>query len=108
MRSWSAFVVALAALASGSALPAGAQAPAGQYAAASVTFPSDGLKLRGVLARRELEKAIKKEGHPVQFVLYPPFEDNGHFLFIRARAYSLFTRDLLTFLNANVRDGVAR
>jgi hypothetical protein len=57
---------------------------------------------------RELEKAIKKEGHPVQFVLYPRFEDNGHYLFIRLGGYPLFTPSLLTFLDANVRDGGAR
>jgi dienelactone hydrolase len=57
---------------------------------------------------RELEKSLKREGHPVQFVLYPPFEDNGHFLFIRPRGYPLFTPDLLTFLNANLMGGGAR
>jgi len=57
---------------------------------------------------RELQKAIEKEGHPVQFVLYPRFEDNGHYLFIRHGGHPLFTPDLFTFLDANVRDGSAR
>ena len=39
---------------------------------------------------------------------YPRFEDNGHYLFIRLGGYPLFTPDLLTFLDANVRDGGAR
>jgi dienelactone hydrolase len=52
---------------------------------------------------RELEKALKKQGRPVQFQLYPPFEDHGHYLFTRQKGYPVFAPDLLRFLDATLR-----
>lgn len=57
---------------------------------------------------RELEKDLKKEGHPVQFIVYPAFEDNGHFLFTGPKGFSVFTPDLVRFLNVNLKASSAR
>ena len=49
-----------------------------------------------------------KEGHAVQFALYPAFEDNGHYLFTRSKGYPSFTPDLQRFLDANLKGDTAR
>ncbi len=53
---------------------------------------------------RDLEKQLKAAGRTVEFILYPPDGTNGHFLFTRRDGVSVFTPDLLRFLNTNLRD----
>jgi dipeptidyl aminopeptidase/acylaminoacyl peptidase len=51
---------------------------------------------------RDLEQRLRKAGRPVSFVLFPPFESNGHYLFNREAGYPIFTPDLVGFLHTTL------
>jgi dienelactone hydrolase len=50
---------------------------------------------------RDLEKQLRAAGKRVEMIVYPPYGQNGHFMFNRADGTSVFSADLLHFLNDN-------
>ncbi len=50
---------------------------------------------------RDLEKRLRATGKRVEMIVYPPYGQNGHFMFGRADGTSVFSADLLRFLNDN-------
>jgi dienelactone hydrolase len=50
---------------------------------------------------RDLEKRLRAAGKRVEVIVYPPYSQNGHFMFYRADGTSVFSADLLRFLNDN-------
>lgn len=50
---------------------------------------------------RDLEKRLRAAGKRVEMIVYPPYGQNGHFMFNRADGTSVFSGDLLRFLNDN-------
>jgi dienelactone hydrolase len=50
---------------------------------------------------RDLEKRLRAAGKRVEMIVYPPYGQNGHFMFNRADGTSVFSADLLRFLNDN-------
>ena len=50
---------------------------------------------------RDLEKRLQAKGKRVEMIVYPPYGQNGHFMFGRADGTSVFSADLLRFLNDN-------
>jgi dienelactone hydrolase len=48
---------------------------------------------------RALERSLRRAGKPVEMKVYPSFEDNGHYLFSRAKGFPIFTPDLVRFLD---------
>jgi dienelactone hydrolase len=50
---------------------------------------------------RDLEKRLRAAGKGVEMIVYPPYGQNGHFMFNRADGTSVFSADLLRFLNDN-------
>ena len=51
---------------------------------------------------RDLEKRLRAAGKRVEMIVYPPHGQNGHFIFNRADGTSVFSADLLRFLNDNM------
>jgi len=50
---------------------------------------------------RDLEKRLRAAGKRVEMIVYPPYGQNGHFMFNRANGTSVFSAGLLRFLNDN-------
>jgi dienelactone hydrolase len=50
---------------------------------------------------RDLEKRLRAAGKRVEMIVYPPYGQNGHAMFNRADGTSVFSADLLRFLNDN-------
>jgi dienelactone hydrolase len=50
---------------------------------------------------RDLEKRLQATGKSVEMIVYPPYGQNGHFMFGRADGTSVFSADLLRFLDDN-------
>jgi len=50
---------------------------------------------------RDLEKRLRAAGKRVEMIVYPAYGQNGHFMFNRADGTSVFSADLLRFLNDN-------
>ena len=50
---------------------------------------------------RDLEKRLWAAGKRVEMIVYPPYGQNGHAMFSRADGTSVFSADLLRFLNDN-------
>ena len=50
---------------------------------------------------RDLEKRLQAKGKRVEMIVYPPYGQNGHAMFSRADGTSVFSADLLRFLNDN-------
>lgn len=76
-------------------------------AATSITAPTLILWSRNDLmvdvdVGRALERSLRRAGKPVEMKVYPGFEDNGHYLFSRAKGYPVFTPDLVRFLDEHL------
>ena len=52
---------------------------------------------------RELEKELRRAGKSVDMKVYPPFQQNGHFIFNRAEGYPVFVPDVVRFLDSHLR-----
>src|SRR5215475_13403345 len=50
---------------------------------------------------RDLEKRLRAAGKSVEMIVYPPYGQNGHAIFNRADGTSVFSADILRFLNDN-------
>jgi dienelactone hydrolase len=50
---------------------------------------------------RDLEKRLRAAGKRVEMIVYPPYGQNGHAMFNRADGTSVFSADLMRFLNDN-------
>ena len=50
---------------------------------------------------RDLEKRLRAAGKRVEMIVYPPYGQNGHFMFNREDGTSVFSADLLRFLTDN-------
>jgi dienelactone hydrolase len=50
---------------------------------------------------RDLEKRLQATGKSVEMIVYPPYGQNGHAIFNRADGTSVFSADILRFLNDN-------
>ena len=50
---------------------------------------------------RDLEKRLQAKGKRVEMIVYPPYGQNGHAMFNRADGTSVFSADLLRFVNDN-------
>jgi dienelactone hydrolase len=51
-----------------------------------------------------LANALRSEQRRVEHITYPPFGENGHALFAHPEGTKVFSRDLLRFLDTNVRN----
>ena len=52
---------------------------------------------------RELEMELRRAGKSVEMKVYPPFQQNGHFLFNRAEGYPIFAPDVVRFLDSHLQ-----